>query len=538
MVLPKKADSSRPISDADTAAAAPRVTRPQRTAALIANDKIKDLPEKLSEFPTYKLNAAKSEDSSDNTISTLPAKDKKVPPSTATTKPTQKSTAEGSPKHKAYKPEKTDIDNIASKSSYQPASPRANHQRSQTPPDAPNKNNAPVPSKAPHDATAIWKSVRGQTAAEKRDLRKQQKERVEKMKAQKKPEQEAEQKTSIQKEKMKFMVPSSDEAVAGSLTDEEEAEAEAYVRGVAARIGAMASVSESVGRNGLDTCKDQDQVMGGMLVKEAPPPYETRSSPRKPQSSKAKVKNPTPDMDIGNEDKESSPHVHKPQRPKTSYKRYIVDDEDDEDDESPPHLRKPQRGRAKKAEKVTTAIQLDEDYEESPQKRTPGRLRKPSAKAAATALELEDDDDEGQESPPCSRRVSCVRQQNAAKAKARIALEKGMEDIVGKSSPRTCAPGGHPPKAATAKARAVGPEDEDEDEDMEVVVDKSPPHTRGGRRAAPAKRPKAKIGDAPRIDPYDEASLYISYAGLSLNTPNKTLDKARLGEGMGHRKHK
>ena len=462
-----------------------------------------------------------------------------MPSSSVTTKATQKETAVRSPKRKADKTEKTDIDNIASKSSYQPASLQAKRQKSPTPSDPPNKHSAPEPNQPPHGVTAIWKSVRKQTAAEKRDLRKQQKERVEKMEAQKKAEQEAEQKTKIRKEKMKFMVPSSDEAMIGSLADEEGAEAEAYARGVGARVDAMAGVYESVGRDGLIAYKDQDQVMGGMLAKEATPLYDTCSSPRKPQSPKAKVKIPSPDIYMGNEDDESPPHVRKPQRPKTSYKKDIVDDEEDEedeDDESPPHLRKPQHGRPKKGDKVTTAIQLDEDYEESPQKRASGRLRKPSAKATATAVEIEDDDDEVEESPPRNRRVSCCRQPKAAKAKARISQDEDMEDIVEKSPPRTRAPRGRPPKAAAAKARVVG--SEDKDEDIEDVVDKSPPRARGDCRAVAAKRPKTKIGDMPRIDPYDEAALYTSYAGLSLKVPNKTLDKARLGEGMGHRKNK
>lgn len=297
---------------------------------------------------------------------------------------------------------------------------------------------------------------------------------------------------------MKFMVPSSDEAQAGSLTDEEEAEAEAYARGLGARIDAMAGVYQSDGRDGLITYKDQDQFMGRILAVDAPPRCDTRSSPRKPKSPKTKVGNSWPGMDMVNEDDKSPPHIRKPQRPKTSYKKDIVNDEEDEDEESPPHLRKPQRERPKKGEKVTAAIQIDDDEEEFPHKCTSGRLRSPSVRAKAVVVEVEDDEDEVEESPPRNRRVSRGRQPKAAKAEASVA----------------------------------------DDEDMEDVVEKSPPRTRGDHRAAAAKRPKARIGEAPRIDPYDEAALYTSYAGLSLNVPNKALDKARMGERMGHRKHK
>lgn len=196
MVSPKKTNDRSHVNDADTAEAAIRQMRPKRTAALIANEKIKELPKEVSDFATHKLeDAAKSEDNPNDTISSLPAKDKKVPASTATINPRQKSAAAGSPNRKTDKTEKTDIDDIAAGSSDQPAFPQAKCQKSPTPTDAPNESDAsdadPI---QPRDATFIWNSVRTQTAAEKRDLRKQQKERVEKMEAQREVEKQAEEK--------------------------------------------------------------------------------------------------------------------------------------------------------------------------------------------------------------------------------------------------------------------------------------------------------------------------------------------------------
>lgn len=333
---------------------------------------------------------------------------------------------------------------------------------------------------------------------------------------------------------MKFMIPSSDEAVRCSLTDEEDAEAEAYAKVVSARIKVMAGVYQSIERDGIITYKGQDQVMGGMIAKEAPQRTSTRTSSRK-QSPKANIRNAAMGMDTGNEDVASRPYVDTPEHPRMSSKKNIVDDEEDEDEESPPHLRKPQRGRPKKGDKMSSAVLLDEDDEESLHKRTWGRLRGPSAKAKAAVVEIEDDEDEVEESPPRNFHVSRVRQPKAAKGEARAAVDEDMEDVVQKSQPRTRAPRGRPPKAAKAKARVV--ESEDEDEHMEAI-DKSPPRARGDHLAATAKRLKAKIGDAQRIDPYNEAALYTFFAGFSLNVPNKTRDKARMGEGMGHRKHK
>lgn len=196
MVSPKKTNSSLTVSNADMTAATPLVIRPQHTAALIAKDKIRDLPKKLSDLSTYKIeNAAKPEDNSNNTISSLPAKDKKVPSSTATTKPTQKGNAAGSPKCKADKTGKTAINDVPSESADQPTPPQAKYQKSPSASDQPSQDNVSHagPSQL-RNATTIWKSVRGQTAAEKCDLRKQQKEHVEKIEAQKKAEKQAEEK--------------------------------------------------------------------------------------------------------------------------------------------------------------------------------------------------------------------------------------------------------------------------------------------------------------------------------------------------------
>lgn len=337
---------------------------------------------------------------------------------------------------------------------------------------------------------------------------------------------------------MKFMVPSSDESMAGSLTDEEHAEAESYARGVGAKFIAMAGVYQSVEHDNLTACIDLDQVMGESLAVEAPLRDDTRFSPRKPEVAKAKVGSSWPDMDMGNEDPESISHLRKPQRPKKSYKKNVVDDEEDEDEESLPHLRKPQRGETNKGVKVTAAVQFHEDNQ-SPHKRSWGRFRKPSPKVKAAVVEVEDDEDEAEESPPRDRRGSRGRQSRAGKAKARLAEDEYMEDVIEKLPPRTRATRNRPPKtakAAKAKARVV--ESADEDEDMDDVVDNSPPHIRGNHCPGAARRPKAKIRDEIRIDQYDEAALYTSYAGLSINAPNRTLDNAGIGEGMGHRKHK
>lgn len=50
-------DSCR-VDDADTAAAATRLMRTKFIAAVIANEKIKELQEKLSDFNAYKLDVA------------------------------------------------------------------------------------------------------------------------------------------------------------------------------------------------------------------------------------------------------------------------------------------------------------------------------------------------------------------------------------------------------------------------------------------------------------------------------------------------
>ena len=353
------------------------------------------------------------------------------------------------------------------------------------------------------------------------------------MEAQKEAKQGADQSTEMQKEKMKFMVPSSDEAMAGSLTDDEEAEAEGYAKGVDARVDAMADVFESVGRDGLITYTDQDQVMEGMLVKETPPRYNTRSSPRKLQSHKAKVRNSSLDMDRGYENVKSLPHVRKPQRPKVMVGNSAVDTEDE--NESPPHVRKPRRAKAKKGDKATTAMEPDEDDEESPRKRTSSRLSKPQRPKAIIFEEDMQDEAEKGASRNRTRPSPRLLKPKGTAAKIRVVEIEDKEDELEESPPCNRAPRGRPPKASKAKVRLDVDEDDDE-EDMDDVVEKSPPRTRGQHRAVAAKRPKGKFGDAPRIDPCDEPALYTFYAGLNLNAPNKTTDKARLGKGMGHKK--
>lgn len=375
--------------------------------------------------------------------------------------------------------------------------------------------------------------MRVYTAAEKRDFRKQKKERVEKMEVQKQAKPGAEQNIEMQKEKMKFMVPSSDEAMAGSLTDEEEAEAEGYAKGVGGRFDETAGIFASARRDGFITYTDQDQVMEGMLVKETSPCYNTRSSPRKPQSLKAKVGNSSLDMDMGNENGESLPHVGKPQRPTVKVGNSAVDTEDEK--ESPPHVRKPRRAKAKRGEKSTTEIEPDEDDEKSPRRRSSPRLSNAQrAKAIVFEEDMQDDAEKGA-SPNRTRPSPRLLKPKGTAAKTRVVEIEDKGDELEESPPRNRLSRGRPPKASKAKVRLDVDED-DEEEDMDDVVMKSPPRTRGQHRAVAAKRPKGKFGDAPRIDPCDEPALYTFYAGLNLNAPNKTTDKARLGKGMGHKK--
>ena len=300
--------------------------------------------------------------------------------------------------------------------------------------------------------------MREQTAAKKRARREQQQQRVKEMEAQKK----ADEKAKMEREKMKFMIPSSDEdrQTTESLTDEEETELETYARGVAAKYDNMRGIMQSVELDAGIESRNQDDQMGGVAAQVAPPRTGTRSLPRKPQAPGA--------IAIDEESDESPPPLRKPKRSKLKVGNMAMDREDEEKG-PPPHLRVPQRVQAEKGDKITTELDED-DVESPPHKRSESRRRRPQ-RPKAIAIENEDADMQKEdEGSPQRTRAPLRRQPKGVKAKATVVEVEPEEEEVGKSPPRARRRGLRKPKGAKAKARVAQDED-DEDEDVEMGME-------------------------------------------------------------------